>query len=145
MAATLSVKDLMKTEVITLTPGTTLQEARAKMTDLGVHHLPVVDPERHLIGILSHRDLTRALEPALAAQGMRATIAAGDVMTTDLVVAHPETPAAMAVEAMIACKIGSVPVVDDTNHLVGMVTETDFLEIAHEALLGIAPTRRAHS
>ncbi len=143
--STLTVKDLMRTEVITLTPGTTLQEARAKMTDLGVHHLPVVDRERHLIGILSQRDLTRALEPALAAQGLRTTLATGDVMTTDLVVAHPETPAAMAVEAMIACQIGSVPVVDEANHLVGLVTETDFLEIAHEALLGISPSPRAHS
>lgn len=145
MPGTMTVKDLMKTEVVALTPGTTLQEARAKMADLEVRHMPVVDAERHLVGILSQRDLTRALEPALAAQGKRATIATGDVMTTELVVAHPDTPAAMAVEAMIACKIGAVPVVDATNHLLGVVTETDFLEVAHEALLGIEPTRRAHS
>ena len=144
MPAILTVKDVMKTEVVALTPGTTLQEARAKMADLEVRHMPVIDAEKHLVGILSQRDLNRALEPALAAQGKRATIATGDVMTTELVVAHPETPAAMAVEAMISCKIGAVPVVDATNHLLGVVTETDFLEIAHEALLGVEPTKRAH-
>ena len=145
MPATLMVKDLMKTDVIALTPGTTLQEARRKMADLGIRHLPVIDPEHHLVGILSQGDVARALDPQLAAQGLRATIAAGDVMTKEPLAAHPDTPAVMAVEAMLKRKIGAVPVVDGTNHLVGMLTETDFLEVAHEALLGVPPTPRARS
>jgi CBS domain-containing membrane protein len=142
MATTLTVKDLMKTNVGALTPGTTLQEARAKMSDLGVRHLPVIDRERRLVGLVSQRDVAHALDPQIAAQGLRATIATGDIMIKDLVVARPDTPAAFAVQAMLSRKIGSVPVVDETNHLVGIVTETDFLEVAHEALLGVDPAKR---
>jgi len=145
MAATLTVHDLMKTDVAALTPGTTLQEARDRMAALGVRHMPVVDPQRHLVGILSQRDLAHALDPHIAAQGRRATLATKDVMTTDLIVAHPDTLAVRAVEAMIVSKIGAVPVVDDSNHLVGIVTETDFLEVAHDALLGHEPGTHAHA
>jgi CBS domain-containing protein len=145
MAAPLSVKDLMKTNVATLTPGTTLQETRGRMADLGVRHMPVVDHDGHLVGLLSQRDLMRALEPAMTAQGHRTVLAVGDVMTKDMVVAAADTPAVMAVEAMITRKIGAVPIVDNTQHLLGMVTETDFLEIAHEALLGFEPAARARS
>jgi CBS domain-containing protein len=143
MSTILTVQDLMTTDVSALTPGTTLQEARTRMSDLGIRHMPVVDAQQHLIGILSHGDLVHALDPLLAAQGRRATIAAGDVMTRAVIVARPDTPAAVAVEAMLTSKIGAVPVVDATNHLIGIVTETDFLEIAREALLGMEPTRRA--
>ena len=145
MAAPLSVKDLMKTNVATLTPGTTLQETRARMAELGIRHMPVLDHDRRVIGILSLRDVTRALEPAMTAQGLRTTLAVGDVMTREVIVANAETPAVMAVEAMITKKIGSVPIVDSRGHLLGMVTETDFLEIAHESLLGFEPAARARS
>jgi CBS domain-containing membrane protein len=145
MVPHLTVKDLMKTDVTALTPGTTLQEARTRMIDLGIRHMPVIDHDRHVVGMLSHRDLAHALDPHIAAQGLRATISTGEAMTTKIVVAHPETPASMAVEAMITGKIGAVPVVDESNHLVGIVTEADFLEIAREALLGMEPKARARS
>jgi CBS domain-containing protein len=145
MAAPLTVKDLMKTNVATLTPGTTLQETRGRMAELGIRHMPVLDHDGTLVGILSLRDLMRALEPAMTAQGLRTTLAVGDVMTRELVVANADAPASMAVEAMITRKIGAVPVVDGKRHLLGIVTETDFLEIAHEALLGFEPSARARS
>jgi CBS domain-containing protein len=145
MPAPLSVNDVMKTNVATLTPGTTLQETRGRMAELGIRHMPVLDHDGRLVGLLSLKDLLRALEPAMTAQGLRTTLAVGDVMTRDLVVASPETPAVMAVEAMITRKIGSVLVVDAAGKLAGMVTKTDFLEIAHEALLGFEPAARARS
>jgi CBS domain-containing protein len=141
MPAVLSVKDVMRTNVATLTPGTTLQETRARMAELGVRHMPVLDHDGALVGILSQRDLVRALEPATAAHGHRTTLAIGDVMTKDRVASED----VMAVEAMITHKIGSVPIVDAKHHLLGMATETDFLAIAHEALLGFEPAARARS
>jgi len=145
MPATLTVKDLMKTGVEALTPGTTLQEARRRMTDLEIRHLPVVDEKGHLVGILSQRDVGRALDMAMAAQGMRTTISAGDVMSTKLVTARAGDLAHDVVAHMIENKIGAVPVVDDANHLLGLVTETDFLVVAHQALLGIEPVRHART
>ena len=145
MPATLTVKDLMRTGVEALTPGTTLQEARRRMTDLEIRHLPVVDDKGHLVGIVSQRDVARALDMAVAAQGVRATISAGDVMHRRLVTARVGDPAHEVVAHLIENKIGAVPVVDDDNHLIGLVTETDFLVIAHQALLGIEPRRHART
>ena len=145
MPATLTVKDLMKTGVEALTPGTTLQEARRRMTDLEIRHLPIVDDKGHLIGIVSQRDVGRALDMAMAAQGQRATVSAGEVMKTKLVTARAGHPAHEVVARMIENKIGAVPVVDDDDHLIGLVTETDFLVVAHQALLGIEPMRHART
>ena len=135
----LTVGRLMRTDVAALTPATTLQEARRRMTELEIRHLPVVDPEQRLIGIVSQRDVARVLDAAVTAQGMRATIAASDAMTRLLVTAHTDTPASSAVAWMIEHKIGAVPVVDNRDRLIGLVTETDFLVIAHQALIGLEP------
>jgi len=47
-----------------------------------------------------------------------------------------ETPAYRAAELMIDRKIGSLPVVGDDGVMIGIVTETDFLAVAHKALHG---------
>jgi CBS domain-containing protein len=46
---------------------------------------------------------------------------------------------------MIEHKIGMLPVVEPDGRVVGIVTETDFLEVAREALLGVEPARRARA
>ena len=47
---------------------------------------------------------------------------------------RPDDPADKAVAIMIEHKIGSLPVVDEEENLIGIVTETDFLQVAYRAL-----------
>jgi len=66
-------------------------------------------------------------------------------MRTDVLKVPPEIPAHEAAAMMIEHKIGMLPVVENDGQLVGIVTETDFLEVAREALLGVEPALRARA
>jgi CBS domain-containing protein len=126
----LTVSDLMTTDLMTVDVNETLAEAHAEM-ELGVvRHLPVIDERKRLVGVISDRDLLGAL-------ASRKPRKVADVMTRHVVTTRPDASAATAVSKMLDYKIGSVLVVDDANTLVGMVTMTDYLEVARRALLGL--------
>ena len=127
----MTVADLMTTNVMTINASDPIKEGRADM-DLGViRHLPVVDDRGRLVGVVSDRDL---IAPKRAHK-------IADVMTRDVITTRPETPAFEAASLMLDHKIGSVLVVNDDNKLVGVVTQTDYLEVARRALLGLSLER----
>ena len=126
----LTVGDLMTTNLLTVNINETLSEAHAEMEIGLVRHLPVVDERGRLVGILSDRDLIGAVH------GKKPRRVA-DVMTRHVVTTQADAPASDAATKMLDHKIGSVLVVDDEETLVGMVTQTDYLEVARRALLGL--------
>jgi len=96
-----------------------------------IRHIPIVDEKAHLVGIISNRDVFRALGGSKRGK----VIPVWEIMKRDVVTVRPGTPAHVAVELMLEKKIGSLPVIGDGEQLIGIVTETDFLAIAHEALV----------
>lgn len=125
----LTVGDLMSTALVTVRASEPVSEALAEM-ELGViRHLPVVDDHGRLVGLLSERDLH------IANHGKRMPRVA-ELMTREVVTIRPEAAAHRAAELMLEYKIGSVAVVDEANTLIGIVTATDFLDLARRALLG---------
>jgi CBS domain-containing protein len=141
----ITVAKLMKTHVIVLGPDESLNVGMARMTESGVRHLPIVDREGHLVGLVSRPDLVRAIDVMRTAEGKRQPLKLRDVMITHVYRATPELPAHQAAAMMIEHKIGMLPVVDEGGHVVGVVTDTDFLEVARETLLGVEPTHRAQA
>jgi CBS domain-containing membrane protein len=128
-----SIESVMTTAVLTVKDTDTLAVASERMEAAGIRHLPVSDARNHVVGILSNRDL--------AAAGRRSkTKRVGEVMSRAVMTVRPDDPAEKAVALMLANKVGSVPVVDDEETLVGIVTETDFLQVAYQALTR-GPTR----
>jgi CBS domain-containing protein len=126
----LTVSDLMTTNLITVNLNETLAEAHAEM-ELGIiRHLPVIDDRGRLVGVVSDRDL-------LSVASSRKPRRVSDVMTRHVVTTQPEAPASQAAGMMLDHKIGSVLVVDEQETLIGMVTQTDYLEVARRALLGL--------
>jgi len=130
----LQISDLMTTALITVTPNEPVTGAHAEMQVGVVRHLPVVDDRKRLVGVVSDRDILRALSAKPAKRVL-------DIMTRDVTTVRPEAAAHTAAELMLEQKISSVLVVDDENTLVGMVTQTDYLEVARRALLGLALER----
>jgi CBS domain-containing membrane protein len=128
---TLRIEELMTTGVIALKAGDTVGQANEQMRTADIRHLPVVDEHFRVVGIISDRDLLRSVA---GPKGKQQRIA--DVMTRDVLTVRPEMPAYRAAEIMIDRKIGSLPVVGDDGVMIGIVTETDFLAIAHKALHG---------
>jgi acetoin utilization protein AcuB len=125
----MQVSDLMSNDVLTISAQSTVEQAASEMRLARVRHLPVVDPAGALTGMLSSLDLARSLS-----QGSTQKVA--DVMSVRVVVIREEAPASQAARLMRLRKIGSLPVVDGVGRLVGLITETDFLETAERALSG---------
>lgn len=124
----LKVVDLMTTALLTIKASESVSEAHVEM-ELGViRHLPVVDDRGKLVGVLSDRDLIA---------GSKRHRRVADLMTKDVITIRPEAPAYEAAALMLDHRISSVPVVDDHGTLVGLVTQTDYLDLARRALLGL--------
>lgn len=132
----LRVEDLMTTAVIAVKARDSMARAMENLRLADVRHLPVVDDKEHVIGVLSNRDLFRSPPPP------GQTLRVADVMTRMVVTVTPDTPAHEAAELMLERKIGSLPVINDEEKLVGVITETDFLQVAYQALLGKRIRRR---
>jgi CBS domain-containing protein len=130
----LKAADLMTTGIITIKAGNAFSHADAEMRLAGIRHLPVVDDRNRLVGIISHRDLLRAL-----AKSKKGTIHVVEFMVRDVKTVAASAPAREAAALMLEHKIGAVPVLGAEGELVGILTETDFLRLAHELLSGSSP------
>ena len=119
----------MTTALTTVHANDPVSGAHAEMQVGAIRHLPVVDDRGRLVGVLSDRDVLRAI-------AAKKPLRVADVMTRDLVTALDEAPADLAAELMLDQNISSVLVVDDANTLVGMVTMTDYVHLARRALRG---------
>ncbi len=131
-----SIDDLMERDVVTIGSRELLVTAWDTMRTRRIRHLPVVDRNRRLLGILTHRDLLAATPSALAHDSEKDRVRllgwaeAGDVMETHVSTAISGESAAEAGRRMVRHKIGSLPVVDRDGTLAGIVTAEDFLRWA---------------
>jgi acetoin utilization protein AcuB len=139
------VRDLMRTEVVTLTAHDHLDLAEEIMRKGRIRHMPVVSGEA-VVGMVSQRDLFRAgVSSALqfrasAEREWLAKISVREVMTPDVVSIGPDVPAAEAVKQMLDRRIGCLPVIDE-GRLVGLLSETDCMRYLAR-LLDIAATKQ---
>ena len=122
----------MSPEVTTLHHNDALVIADDVMRLGRIRHLPVLDDDQRLVGILSQRDLFRgALSRALgygthAQQKLLGQLIVKEVMTTEPVTIGPEAPIAEAAALMIQHKIGCL-IVMEGEEIVGLLTEGDFV------------------
>ncbi len=135
----LQVRDLMSRPVITVGPSSNLTEVIEMLERNAIRHVPVVDEQGRVLGLISHRDVLRSQESSLskspaAEQGeMNRWIEARWLMTREVQMAHPDDSALDAAIALRSSGCGSIPVVDG-GKLVGMLTEADFVEYAIRTL-----------
>jgi CBS domain-containing protein len=128
------VSDIMTREVVTLLEEDNLLNIAAGLERFRFHHLPVVD-DRKVVGMLSQRDILRAtvsgMDGGAAARAREARFLeqtfVRDVMTTNVITARPDEPIRLAAQRMLDHRFGALPVVDEDNNLLGIVTENDIL------------------
>jgi len=132
----LTAADVMTVHPETVQMDESLEMVRARMRRGGYHHVLVLDGPV-LVGVLSERDLLRALSPNLSTASETgrdlATLRkrAHQVMTHHPLVATPDTPLVTLVDALRDRPIGSVPIVDEQGHPIGIVTWRDLLFAAY--------------
>lgn len=129
----IQVFNLMSHELITLSPEDTLTHADDIMTERGIRHLPVIDEERKLIGLLTDRDILsvtcRSIVPGQLCNRTELLndIFVKDVMRGGVLSISPRTSLKKAAQMMLENKIGSLLVVSDEEELIGIITESDFV------------------
>jgi acetoin utilization protein AcuB len=127
------VSDVMQGAVLTITPKTTLPEALRLVQHRGIRHLPVVEDDK-LVGIVSDRDLKRAMaSPATSLERhelryLLDTVTVDEIMTRAVITVGPMFPIEEAARVMVKEKVSALPVTE-RGRLIGIVTETDVLEL----------------
>lgn len=134
------VGEKMTKPVVTLLATAPFQDGLKLMREYKIRRIPIVDGQQRLIGIVSERDLLHAApSPATSLSIWEMNyllwkLTVGDVMTKKVFTVRAETPLQDAAQLMLDHKIGGLPVVDATQHVVGVITETDIFK-AFVALL----------
>jgi CBS domain-containing protein len=114
--------------VVTIGPTDSLAEAARTMADANVGMLPVVENER-VRGVITDRDI---VVRAVAREADAAATQVSECLTDNVICAHPEWTADEAMNAMGDAQIGRLPVVDEEDRLVGVVTLSSMALRAHD-------------
>jgi CBS domain-containing protein len=130
------VSDIMRRQVVTVTADEKLDLTQDLMSLGRVRHLPVIDAEQRVIGIVSHRDLLAAamskvldFDPQSRRTFLR-SIEIREVMATDVATVQRETPLEEVARILVDRKIGCLPVVTPRGKLLGLITESDLIAAA---------------
>ncbi len=128
------IKSIMQKDLATIHPETPFYEARWIIQEKGIRHLPVVDQDRRLVGLVTNFDIRSAApaETSLSIQDLqyvlgRLRASAFMTPTEKLVTVTPDTIIEKAVQLMFERKVSCLPVVDKGQELLGLITETDIL------------------
>jgi len=126
------VKERMTKNPVTVGANDSIKDAIDKMKRGHFRHLPVVDDDGRLVGMLSDRDI-RLIRPSLAfvppedAALQLWSTSVRQAAVFDPVTIYPEALLEQAAELMLRWEIGGLPVVDKAGGLVGIITYTDLL------------------
>ena len=137
----LKVADIMTRNVLTLEMDHSINLAGAVMQWRHIRHLPVVDQGR-LVGLVTARDVARAQAQLLAQPARQAldddgrglTVPVLDIMQRNVWSVTSDAPVSEAARIMLDHRFGCLPVVDERERLVGIVTEIDLLRLLIEQL-----------
>jgi acetoin utilization protein AcuB len=127
----MKVVDVMTKNPLTVSPTEIIGQADELMNTNRIRQLPVVQ-EKELVGIITDRDIRSFLSASLLESVEEREKALNtrvrEIMTTEPITVAPDDDLEDAVELMINEKIGGLPVVDEAEGLVGIVTYVDLLE-----------------
>ena len=128
----MKVSEIMKVPVVTATPDLPVEEAFEILRKKSIRHLPVVDDQDRLMGIVSDKDLRQALVPAERIGEKKRyfyfknLVFVKDVMTHNPVYVLPDTDVERAAYLMFTKKIGALVVLEDRK-IAGILTRSDLL------------------
>lgn len=122
-----TVGQVMLTSVASITPDRLLKEALKLMHDRRVDSLLVTDDGGTLKGYLDIEDIDYNFKTATSV---------GDVMHNDVFYVKSDSLVRDTVERILKRGFKNVPVVDNNNHLVGIVTRAALVDIVYDALWG---------
>ena len=133
------VKDQMTPNPLTVGPDTPVTEAQEMMQKNSIRHLPVVDEQLCLVGLLSRLSLLRAMPwsavhlSAFETQYILSKVKASNVMLRDVITISEDELVEEAARIMVDHKLTCLPVVRGET-LIGIITDIDLLATTMEML-----------
>lgn len=129
------IENWMTKEVVTGTPDMSMMKASKIMKDKGIGRLPVVNEAGVLQGLVSDRDIKEASPSKATTLDMHelyyllSEVKLKDIMTKKVITIRPGDTIERAAAMMLEHNIGGMPVVDDQNKVVGMLTDSDIFKV----------------
>lgn len=127
-----SIDAIMSTDLVTLTPEATVADARSLMHTHRIHHLPVVDGDGKLVGLVTLTNVLAATDSFLRDPENRIhanQLKVKDIMVTEIATIDEHASLRQAAMFIEKHKIGCLPIVTK-GELRGIITDTDFVGVA---------------
>ncbi|MCH3917166.1 MAG: CBS and ACT domain-containing protein [Spirochaetia bacterium] len=122
---------------VTATPDMSIADASALMKHEKVHRLPVLDEEKHLIGIISEKDILYATPSPASSLSIHemayllSRLTVGKLMTKDVVTITKDVTVEEAAKMMVDQDLSCLPVIEN-GKLIGIITKSDMFKILLE-------------
>ncbi len=130
-----TVADLMVTHLVTCHPDSSLLDGHQRMSEHHIRHLPIVDDQQQLVGLLTQKELLRELINIVNNRGTarldyyESKVPVREVMRTDVPQIHPEMSLQDAGEYFMKSHHGCLSVTDG-GKLVGILSSGDFVRLS---------------
>ena len=141
------VKDRMTCDPVVITTDTSLKEALEIVRSKPFRHLPVLDENGKLVGIVTEKSLVYASPTSTTALSVfevdyiLSRTKVGQIIQGSVISVGPDWPVEEAARVMVDRRIGCLPVVED-DKLIGIISDTDIFRVFVEGLGGGHPSLR---
>ena len=136
----MKIKEIMTPKVISIKVDSLFSEVPKKFSQFNIRHLPVVDDQNKLVGLMTQRDLYKLQSPRKLEDGSwyYDEDALNEYILEKVMIKNPfamqtEDCVGELVLAMVRSKYGCIPIVDKNKVLTGIVTRVDVLKMAARA------------
>lgn len=141
------VKDRMTPDPVVITTDTSLKEALEIVRSKPFRHLPVLDENGKLVGIVTEKSLVYASPTSTTALSVfevdyiLSRTKVGQIIQGSVISVGPDWPIEEAARVMVDRRIGCLPVIED-DKLIGIISDTDIFRVFVEGLGGGHPSLR---
>lgn len=141
MTVLAKIKEVMTADVISIKSTDTMNMVSVIFNSNEIHHLPVIDQEEKVIGIISKTDyhkiqhgftLFKSKESKAYNEAIMRSLLAKDVMTKQVVTLTPDSELSVAIDIFKENLFHAIPVVDEQNKLAGILTTYDLINFAYQ-------------
>lgn len=135
-----TVADLMTADPLSLLRAASLKDAHDLMREKNIRHIPVIDEQGLLVGMLTQKVMMAAVIGLLAKYGATALERrekqqlVADLMLTDFATVTAEQSLEEVAAFFVKNRHGCLPVITAENKLIGILTSSDFVRLAAELL-----------
>ena len=141
MQPTTPISKIMTRKPETVRPGDTMEDVRKIFEIRGFHHIPVIDGVK-LVGLVSYTDYLQLIRNLFDnSQEVRVNekvlhaMLVEEVMTKNVLCLSPHDSVETALRIFKANQFHSLPVVDDQQHLVGIITTYDLMKVLEKVFV----------